>query len=70
MMSEENKKTVNQLVAEIKQKGEDYEWYPTDSNMVDKVAQWIATHGEFTREILDGSPCGVSNGEEESYSEN
>ena len=53
------KKSVNQLVAEIKESGENYEWYPTTSEIVEVVAKWIATHGEMTHDILD---IGCGNG--------
>lgn len=51
--------TVNALVKEIKQNGEDYEWYPTDSHMVEVIAEWISKHEPFTQEILD---IGCGNG--------
>ena len=51
--------TVNQLVKEQHRNGEETEWYPTTFEIVDKVAQWIATHGEYTNEILD---IGCGNG--------
>lgn len=52
-------KTVNQLVAESKVNNEDFEWYPTTFEIVDKVALWISRHGEFTLNILD---IGCGNG--------
>lgn len=55
----DSKKTVNQLVTEIKKNGENYEWYPTTQEIVDCVAEWVATHGEFTNDILD---IGCGNG--------
>lgn len=52
-------KSVNMLVKEIKESGENYEWYPTTSEIVEVVAKWIATHGEMTHDILD---IGCGNG--------
>ena len=51
--------TVNGLVNAIKENDEDFEWYPTTQEIVNCVAEWIATHGEMTREILD---IGCGNG--------
>ena len=55
----ESRKTVNQLVAESKHNGDCFEFYPTTQEIVDKVAQWISRHGEFTNNILD---IGCGNG--------
>ena len=52
-------KSVNQLVAESKANNEDFEWFPTTQEIVDKVALWISRHGEFTHDILD---IGCGNG--------
>ena len=51
--------TVNGLVNAIKENDEDFEWYPTTQEIVNCVAEWIATHGEFTNGILD---IGCGNG--------
>ena len=53
------RKSVNQLVAEIKHNEEDFEWYPTTCEIVESVAKWISTHGEWTGSILD---IGCGNG--------
>ena len=53
------KKSVNQLVAEIKESGEDCEWYPTTLEIVEAVAKWLSKHGEDTNSILD---IGCGNG--------
>lgn len=55
----ENRKSVNQLITEIKQNNDDFEWFPSTQEIVNKVAQWIAGHGEQTNEILD---IGCGNG--------
>lgn len=52
-------KSVNQLVAEQHRNNEETEFYPTTFEIVDCVAKWIATHGEWTNEILD---IGCGNG--------
>lgn len=52
-------KTVNQLIAEQHRNNEETEFYPTSFEIVDCVAKWIATHGEFTNEVLD---IGCGNG--------
>ena len=52
-------KSVNQLVMESKANNEDFEWFPTTQEIVDKVALWISRHGEFTHDILD---IGCGNG--------
>ena len=52
-------KTVTQLVLELNENDENFEWYPTTQEIVDKVAQWIARHEPYTREILD---IGCGNG--------
>lgn len=51
--------TVNQLVTEIKKNDEDFEWYPTSSEIVECAAKWIALKEPFTKEILD---IGCGNG--------
>lgn len=53
-------KSVHQLVAEQKAIGEETEFYPTTFEIVQKVAQWISTHGEWTQTILDIG-CGNGN---------
>lgn len=52
-------KTVNALVKEIKENGDDFEWYPSTQAIVDAVAQWISVSGEKTSSILD---IGCGNG--------
>ena len=51
--------TVNQLVAKMNENGDNYEWYPTTQEIVDKVAEWISKYEPFTSEILD---IGCGNG--------
>jgi len=51
--------TVNQLVAKMNENGDDFEFYPTTQEIVDKVAEWVSKHEPFTQEILD---IGCGNG--------
>ena len=55
----DNRKTVNQLVAEIKDNQQDFEWYPTSEEQVEAIAKWLSKHGEETNSILD---IGCGNG--------
>ena len=50
-------KTVNQLVAEIKENGQDFEWYPTTSEIVDALAAKLKNRTVYS--ILD---IGCGNG--------
>ena len=51
--------TVNQLVTEQHKQGEETEFYPTDTPMVEAIAEWLSKHGEETNSILD---IGCGNG--------
>ena len=55
----DNRKTVNQLVTEIKENEQDFEWFPTTQEIVECAAKWISSHGELTDSILD---IGCGNG--------
>ena len=50
-------KSVNQLVAEIKENGQDFEWYPTTSEIVDALAAKLKNRTVYS--ILD---IGCGNG--------
>lgn len=53
-------KTVNQLVKQMKEKNDDWEWYPTTFEITEKVAEHLATKSnEFILSILD---IGCGNG--------
>lgn len=54
---EEEKKSVNQLVAEIKNAGEDFEWYPTTQEIVNCLAKKLDE--KYINSILD---IGCGNG--------
>lgn len=52
--------TVNQLVKQMKEKNDDWEWYPTTFEITEKVAEYLATKSNgFIQSILD---IGCGNG--------